>query len=129
MIGASQGKIWGMTQCLFAQNNVEVHLIDTKEGGFCSKHSHIHKFNLFYILNGALKVEIWMPYGLVDTTIIKDNQYCIVPPGHSHRFEALADTKALEIYWVELDPDDIERETVGGHSVETDAVEGKVSEK
>jgi len=125
MIGASQGKVWGTTQCLFAQNNVEVHLIEIKEGGYCSKHTHIHKANLFQIISGLLKIEIWMPYGLVDTTIIKDGQYCVVPPGHSHRFEALADTKALEIYWVELDSNDIERETVGGN----DMMERKVSEK
>lgn len=113
VIGASQGKVWGETQCVFAQNNVEVHRINIKKGGYCSKHLHHHKFNEFMVISGRLKVDIWMPYGLIDTTTITDNQFCVVAPGLYHLFEALEDTIALEIYWVEL-AEDISRETIGG---------------
>jgi hypothetical protein len=39
---------------------------------------------------------------------------CTVPPGDFHRFEALEDTQALEIYWVDLKENDIVREDHGG---------------
>ena len=38
----------------------------------------------------------------------------VVKPGEYHKFEALEDTIAYEIYWIELNPDDIVRETCGG---------------
>ena len=37
-----QGKIWGKTQALFNKNNVQIHRIETKKGGYCSKHKHEH---------------------------------------------------------------------------------------
>ena len=38
----------------------------------------------------------------------------VAKPGTYHRFKALEDTICYEIYWVELDPSDIERDDVGG---------------
>ena len=38
-----------------------------------------------------------------------------VPPAVDHRFEAMEDTRALEIYWIDgLDPNDIVRRDIGG---------------
>ena len=53
-------------------------------------------------------------YELVDETIASTGDLSIVQPGKYHEFEALENTIAYEIYWVELDHSDIERETVGG---------------
>ena len=112
-----RGKVWGNTSCLFAKNNVELHRIEAKKGGFCSKHCHRSKFNMFFVENGALKITIYRPDAgqiLEDETIIKTGESTLVEPGLYHKFEALEDSVALEVYWVELEHDDIERESVGG---------------
>ena len=109
-----QGKVWGYTCPLFNKNNVELHYAKIKKGGFCSKHLHKHKFNQFMVFDGLLKVTIWKDYGLQDVTMVGKDQSCIVAPGEFHQFEALEDTTILEIYWVNLNVNDIVREGQGG---------------
>lgn len=110
-----QGKIWGKTELLFNKNNVEVHRITGKLGGYCSKHLHESKFNMFFVEKGRLKIKTWMDYDLVDETTLEEDQQCIISPKVPHMFEVLEDdTIAFEIYWVELDSKDIQRENVGG---------------
>lgn len=109
------GKVWGTTQPIFQSNNVEVHRIAIVPGGYCSKHKHLNKWNLFYIESGKLIVEVWREKsGLKDETEITAGETYAVRPGEFHRFRALTDVVAYEIYWVEIDPSDITRETVGG---------------
>lgn len=110
-----QGKVWGQTEKLFCKNNVEFHRIEAKKGGYSSKHKHVSKFNAFYIEKGKLKIKIWKnDYDLVDETILQTGQLTVVKPGEFHAFEAIEDTVAYEIYWVELRENDIVRENVGG---------------
>jgi len=52
---------------------------------------------------------------LVDDTIALTGDLSIVNPGMYHKFEALEDTICYEIYWVDLNHGDIERETIGGN--------------
>ena len=47
-MGNISGKVWGQTELVFANSNIEFHRIDTKKGGVCSKHKHNFKFNGFY---------------------------------------------------------------------------------
>ena len=112
-----QGKVWGTTTPLFCKNNVELHYVEIKKGGYCSKHLHKSKYNRFFVMKGLLQVTIWKNYGsetLEDISIIKEGQECTVSPGDFHKFVALEDTIALEIYWVELSESDIKREDHGG---------------
>jgi quercetin dioxygenase-like cupin family protein len=110
-----QGKIWGETSQLFNKNNVSIHRIEINAGGFCSKHKHNYKHNIFFVESGLLKIEHWQNnYDLNDITILKSGESCSIPPNHYHKFTALEDTIALEIYYVELLDDDICRETCGG---------------
>ena len=44
-MGNISGKIWGQTELVFANSNIEFHRIDIKKGGTCSKHKHNYKFN------------------------------------------------------------------------------------
>jgi quercetin dioxygenase-like cupin family protein len=114
-----QGKVWGETRLLFNKNNVEVHFVDIKKGGYCSKHLHRYKYNRFIVMSGKLKVTIWKDYGtevLEDVTIVQTTGECTVAPGDYHRFEALEHTQAFEIYWTELSENDIVREDHGGLS-------------
>ena len=67
------------------------------------------------IEKGKLKITIHeTEYDLIDETIVSTGDLTIVKPGKFHEFEALENTIAYEIYWVELSHDDIERENVGG---------------
>jgi len=111
-----QGKIWGHTQPLFNKNNVEIHRIETKKGGHCSKHKHIHKYNMFYVESGKLKVVAWKnDYDLIDETILTKDQHTTISPNEYHKFEALEDSIVYEIYWVSLLTNDIERLDCGGN--------------
>ena len=110
-----QGKVWGKTQEIFKNSNFEFHRIEAKQGGFCSIHKHVHKFNAFYIEKGSMKLTIYEnDDDLVDETIANAGDFTIVKPGNYHKFEALEDTICYEIYWVELNHQDIERKDVGG---------------
>lgn len=109
------GKVWGETSLLFCRNNVEIHRIVGDKGGYCSKHKHNHKYNRFFVEKGSLEIRVWKDYGLVDYTVLNDGESLTVPPGIYHRFHVLKqDTIAYEIYWTEIGPQDIERESVGG---------------
>lgn len=109
-----ENKVWGETALLWSGNNVEVHKIVVQDSGYCSKHKHDYKFNMFHVESGCLQIETWRENGLVDRTIIADGESTTVSPGLFHRFTALEQTTALEVYWVELKSPDIVREDHGG---------------
>ena len=117
-----QGKVWGETGLLFRRNDIAVCPIAVAKGAYCSKHRHKSKWNLFCVLSGKLAVHTWpADYELEDVTILGPGESCEVPPGLLHRFEALEDTLGVEIYWTELDLNDIERKDCGGrHGTEAD---------
>ena len=111
-----QGKVWGTTSSLFNKNNVEINRITCVKDGYCSRHKHTSKYNMFFVENGSLEISVWKNnYDLIDKTILKAHDNCIVEPGEYHTFRCLdKDTVAFEIYWVEIDKNDIERSGVGG---------------
>lgn len=108
------GKVWGTTQQIVANGVLELHRIEATAGSRCSMHKHKHKWNGFVVESGRLKIVVRKgSYDLVDVTILGPGEYTQVPPGEYHRFEALEDTVAYEIYWAQFDHGDIEREDVG----------------
>ena len=110
-----QGKVWGMTQCLFNTNNVEIHRIETKPNSYCSKHKHEAKYNAFYVESGKIVVKVWKnDYNLIDKTILKAGEMTTVKPGEFHMFYSEEDSVVYEIYWAESSPNDIVREGCGG---------------
>lgn len=109
------GKVWGETREILRRANFEVHRITIDVGGFSSIHSHRHKFNAFFVEHGSLLVRVWKSgQEKADETMMSSGDTVVVAPGERHQFEALTDTVAYEIYWVDLDGNDIIRETVGG---------------
>lgn len=109
------GKIWGETRLIHANGTLELHRIEVKKGGFCSKHKHAWKWNGFFVESGELKIKVWKnDYDLVDETILKAGDFTRVKPGEYHQFEALDDTVAFELYYAHFDHNDIIRESVGG---------------
>lgn len=111
-----QSKIWGTTTEIFRNGIVELHRIQIKPGGYCSEHTHKYKYNMFIVETGRLKVTTWKASDIKDVTEIGPQEQTVVPPGEKHLFEALSCTVAYELYWVELQGEDIERMTVGGIS-------------
>ena len=112
-IGIRQGKVWGYTTMLFQSQTVEVHYLEIKKGGYCSEHKH-EKINIFHVLSGKLQIKIWNDDKLINSTILEAGQTTCAYKGLYHQFEALEDTKCIEIYQVFIQPDDIERRTEGG---------------
>jgi mannose-6-phosphate isomerase-like protein (cupin superfamily) len=103
LTGAVQGR------CFFENSTSEVHYIEAKKDGYCSRHHHKNKWNRFIVLEGSLKVIIYKQDS-EDETVLTSGMFSDVPPGIDHRFEALEDTKALEVYWIDgLDSKDIVR--------------------
>lgn len=110
-----EGKVWGQTKPLWSSDTAEIHAINVKEGHKCSKHRHNCRYNGFYVAYGQLIIRRYKrEYDLVDETVLNAGESTVAMPGEFHEFEATADTGAIEWYWVECRPDDIERETVGG---------------
>lgn len=113
------GKVWGETRPIWEGNNVALHRIEIKKGGYSSRHLHEHKFNLFFVESGTLEIAVWKKdYDLCDRTILHAGEMTIVEPGEFHRFEAWADTVAFELYWTKLADQDIQRDDSGGCSAE-----------
>lgn len=113
MIGTKSGKVWGWTKPIFCKNNVEIHHISAKKGWQCSLHEHVYKFNLFYVLSGRLRVRTTKD-GLDDETVLGAGEMTAIKPGDRHQFEAITDCEVLEVYWVELNVNDIKRYSQGG---------------
>lgn len=114
-----QAKIWGITQDIWKSTNVEIHRIDITQDGYCSKHFHEYKFNMFFIEQGSLRIDVWDDPSDKDkfiSTTIKQGESFIVEPKLFHKFNALEPTVAYEIYWTSLIGEDIIRETMGGLS-------------
>ena len=66
------------------------------------------------MLSGTLRVELYHD-DVADVTVLTAGQITDVPPGVLHRFHALTEVLAMEIYWVQLRVDDIERtDQLGG---------------
>lgn len=108
-----EGKIWGTNILLFNNGVVQINQISIKKGGRCSKHKHEHKNNVFFIQKGKLLVEEWKTNGLIDSTILEDEQSTEIKSGIYHRFTAIEETIAIEIYYLSLEENDIIREDTG----------------
>ena len=109
-------KLWGMTEQVFRNRSVEVQRIEVKKGGYCSIHRHRHKSNQFYIESGKLRVTVFGEQGRPpEITTLDPGASLTVAAGAVHRFEALEDTVAFEIYaGHNVDPGDIVRYSEGG---------------
>lgn len=113
MIGVRQGKNWGYTTKIFESQYAEIYDIEINKGGYCSEHRH-KKINIFYVISGKLKIKIWQHKKIIDETVLEAGQISAVYAGFWHQFEALEDTRCIEVYHTFLDPSDIERRTEGG---------------
>jgi len=109
-----QGKIWGFTQEIFNKNNVSIHRIVINKNGTCSRHYHDFKHNIFFVESGKILVQEWKKeYDLIDETVLNEGESCSVPPKNYHKFIGLENSIVYEIYFVELQNNDIVRSDTG----------------
>lgn len=108
-----QGKVWGTTTRIFYSETCRVEYAEIKPGFRSSNHKHIHGHNLFYVISGELKI-VSKKIGLDDEVVLGAGHTLTVDPGTVHRFESVTYVKLIEVYWVEMIGEDIEREDQGG---------------
>lgn len=108
MIGIRQGKAWGYTTKIFESQSVEVYDLEIVKGGYCSVHQH-RKINIFHVLSGKLIVRTWIDGKLTDASKLESGQTTAVYAGFDHQFEALEETRCIEVYHIFIEPGDIER--------------------
>jgi len=109
-----EAKVWGTTIELFSNTTASMHYIEVVAGGFCSEHRHEHKENIFFVIEGELKIAWWDIDGEEHTRILRDGDSCTVPIAVWHQFEATAHTRCIEIYDYRYYGVDIERRIAGG---------------
>ena len=114
-LGKRIGKAWGYTTKIFECGNVEVFDLEIVKGGYCSIHDH-KKVNIFHVLSGKLIIRTWINNKLTDQSTLIQGQTTAVYPRFKHQFEALEETRCIEIYNIFIESDDIRRKkgSVGG---------------
>lgn len=116
-----EAKIWGETTKVASQGGFQVHYLRVKAGTYCSRHMHAHKWNIFYVTNGAVSVKVYpgpRPGLKIEELVeirLRAGQRLVVPPMTFHRFVAHEDSELIEVYTTdEVREDDIQRADEGG---------------
>lgn len=111
-------KLWGMNRIMHLNGSFQACHISIKKGGYCSNHRHERKWNQFYVVSGLLAIQSYREDKKTVETIyyIGPGQSIMVQPGVNHKFHAMEDTEAIEIYSTSVSDDDIVREDTGGMS-------------
>lgn len=110
----TEGKVWGETSLLFETPTVQVHHLSIRQGGYCSQHFHSWKRTKMIVLKGSLVMTIFRTDGMEDRTILTKGAEMIIDHLVTHKFAAVEETEAIEIYDIALREPDISRQTVGG---------------
>lgn len=112
-----ESKCWGNTRRVGIGSHWDIHYLQLVQGGYCSRHRHTNKWNLFYVASGRVAVEFFNdgesePYKIVE---IGPDERLTVPSRVWHRFRVLENGSMIEVYWPDRwNPDDIERAEEGG---------------
>jgi len=101
---------WGGKLNLFRNDLNEVSILSLVPHQRCSWHRHASKYNLFYVLEGELFIKT--DKGI---TQLGKGEFFTTVPNEMHEFQtATLPAEVIEIMYVRYDPNDIERETLGG---------------
>lgn len=103
-------KTWGEKWNIFSNDLCEVSILYLKPRQRCSWHRHQTKFNLFFVIKGLIAVKTED-----GASEVLPGQIFTTRPGEMHEFQTRQlDSILIEIMYVRYDPEDIEREQVGG---------------
>lgn len=116
-----EGKVWGSARHVFNSPHAAVSILETKVGGYCSKHFHSQRVNRFIVESGSINVIEYDPGGELEITRIRLNPGDVydVEAGIVHRFEVLEPGIVVEVYFpakpgYSVSHDDITRLDLGG---------------
>lgn len=101
-------KIWGNTSELLCINNVSINRLNIIANSKCSRHYHQFKYNMFYIEQGTIIVHTWENNNQTSITLTPGKTLTI-SPNVEHQFESITDCIVYEIYYTNLDNNDIIR--------------------
>ena len=103
-------KTWGQRFKLFENDLCEVCYLQLVPNQRCSWHFHDQKVNFFFVIDGELIVKT--EWGEVT---LRENEFFTVNPPDKHEFQTHGKSaKIIEVAYVKLDPEDINRENLGG---------------
>lgn len=102
-------KLWGDTELLFKNAITEIYRANINKNKYSSKHYHKNKYNLFYIENGILLVKVWHNTSNYTEHILRAGDRLCVQPEIWHQFLAIEQSAILEIYFTEINNNDIVR--------------------
>jgi len=106
-------KIWGERWLIRQDSTHVVSFLKVKEGFRCSWHSHKEKYNLFVVLEGALKIVV-EEMGEKRETILQSGECLTIKPGQWHEFQGIKYSEVIEEMYVEYKESDIKRQNEGG---------------
>lgn len=101
-------KCWGKNIEIFKNDTVSVNLLHLIKGGVCSWHHHEHKNNTFHVVSGKISIKTEH-----SEMTLEPGQSILIEAPMKHLFEALEDSRVIEVMWVEYSPSDIVREIQG----------------
>jgi len=107
-------KTWGEKWTIFQNDLCEVSVLYLRPKQRCSWHDHRSKYNLFFTIEGHLRIKLddGVSVGISE---VGKNQIFTTRPGEWHEFQtAEEETIIIEIMFVKYDPEDIIRDKVGG---------------
>ena len=118
-------KPWGMAVAFCESKLGQMSLAIIDAGGFCSRHYHAHKANVFTVYAGTLAVHIWDGFDEKQATrppdrvlTVERGSSIVVPPNVVHLMTATANCLCVESYFNPLGgkvcTKDIHRLTTGG---------------
>jgi len=101
---------WGDKFNIFRNDLCEVSILKLIPQQRCSWHTHSAKYNLFYVLSGELFIK-------TDKGIsqLEEGEFFTTRPNEWHEFQTASEQAVIiEIMYVKYDPEDIQREALGG---------------
>lgn len=107
-------RTWGEKDVLHLSDLAQLDFLLIYEGGYCSKHIHYHKYNLFHLICGKLEITLFTKSGEKKYILHENKRTMLIRPGVYHQFKALEKTECLEYSYVQYSEDDINRENEGG---------------
>ena len=109
-------KCWGERRRIHLDDKNEIDLLYLKKDTFCSTHTHKYKNNKFIVISGNVIIETEFD----KANLGANDEWTVLAP-NKHRFVALEDSVMIEmasVYEGIIDPEDIDRESLGGKIIE-----------
>lgn len=101
-------KIWGWNDEILRTDFFSLNVLHVDKDTECSYHQHQHNYNLFYLISGKLRIK-----SELGEVVLEPGQNFLLHPGVKHQFYGIEDCKVIEFIYVQFDPSDIQRSSIG----------------